>query len=290
MLTDDMIKLAVDNGKKCIIYNDDYVLLYKSMPVTDDRLDGYISKLNLLNDCGVNVSNIVEYKLVGPSSKFNIGSYTRGVFLEKRAKGSCIGDIKNINISNDEEVEKSIDYYLENINKYLVELENRSNASSDVYDKLISDYLNVYKVGLSIDPKPLNFFYDQSIGFTIIDLIDVESKGIKFELELISRFMYIIIFGYNFPRLSYNYNNLNIVPKNLLDKFNNIMDKIDDKLIKSLLKVGVDKNLISNAMLENREKYSNLIGVDNFKEIVYEKINEIKNIKNDNKESLNFTF
>ena len=47
-LTDDMINLAKKDGKKCTIYNDDYVLLYKSMTVTDDKLDVYINKLNEL--------------------------------------------------------------------------------------------------------------------------------------------------------------------------------------------------------------------------------------------------
>lgn len=288
-LTDDMIKLAVDYGKKCTVYNDDYVLLYISMPVTDEKLDEYIDKLNKLSDSGVNISNVVDYKLVGPSSKFSIGSYTKGVFLEKRAKGNCVGDIRNININSDEEIDESISLYLNSINKYLDELEKRSNASSEVYDKLINDYLSIFKVGLSPDPKPLNFFFDENIGYSIIDVIDVESE-IEKELEHLARIMYIIIFGYNFPRLSIDYNNIDFIPNNYLNRFKNIVDKIDDKLMVSLLKVGVDKNIVSNALIENRNKYSNLVGVDNYKDVVIEKIDEIKNSKNNVENPLNFTF
>ena len=105
MLNEDMIKLATSNGKKCTIYNDDYVLLYKTMPVTDDKLEEYVNKINELSKSGVNIANIIDYKLVGPSSKFNVGSYTKGVFLERRAHGNCIGDIKNINFNNIENIE-----------------------------------------------------------------------------------------------------------------------------------------------------------------------------------------
>lgn len=289
-LTDDMINLAKKDGKKCTIYNDDYVLLYKSMPVTDDKLDVYINKLNELYNNGINISNILDYKLVGPSSKFNIGEYTKGVFLERRAKGSCIGDIKNINFNNIENIEESINSYLNNINKYLDELEKRSNAHNFVFDKLIDDYLKICKIGLSPDPKPLNFFYDENEGYTIIDVIYTEQDYNI--LKDLSRIMYIIIFGYNFPRLSYRYNNLNIIPIECLDRFNNIVNRLDDKMINSLLNIGISKNNIMEAIISNREKYSNLIGVDNYKEMMVKEINKIneKDKLEASENLLNFTF
>ena len=261
------------------------------MPCTDERLDDYINKINKLENSGVNISNIIDYKLVRPKNVLNGNSFTKGVFLEKKAKGNCIADIKNINICESDNIEEIIDIYLNNIDNYLNELEIRSNAGINVFDKLIDDYLSVFKIGLSPDPKPLNFFYDEKEGFTIIDLIDVESKSLEGELKNLARMIYIIIFGYGIPKLIYKYNNLNIIPKEVLDKFNSILYIIEDKLITSLVNVGIDKEIIINSIINNREKYKELEGVVDFRREVKSKISKLNIIKEENKENpLEFTF
>ncbi len=173
-LNDELFEIGKNSKGICTIVNDDYVLVSKTMPVTDDKLDWYIETLKQCKQDGINIATVVDYRMIPENChKFKDGvSYTKGVFLEERAKGVSLDSNslyldskKNYNFSD------VVVDYLRRIDYYISELERRSQASQEVYDKLVSDILGLLDHGLMIDPKPLNFFYREDAGFNIIDVI-----------------------------------------------------------------------------------------------------------------------
>lgn len=279
-LTNEMIDLAIKSNKKCTYLNEDYVLLYKSMPVEDNKLNDYINALNKLKDKGVNISNVLDYKLIeGQTHSFSNGlSYTKGVFLESRAKGKCIGVKNDIDLKTNEEYD-FIDVsnsYLKVLNDYLYELEKRSKASQSVYDKLVSDYISFNEYGLEPDPKPLNFFFDKDLGYTIIDVIPSNAQVV--DKKNLGYVLCLVIFGYGLPKLSINYNNLFVIPSIYKERLNNVIEVIEEKLIESLLKNGISKNYIMDSLSNYMSRFNDIKSSDINLNIVIEKtFVELKN-------------
>ena len=284
ILNDEIYNSVISNNKKFTELDDNYCLLYKTMPCTDDELELYIDSINKAKANGINVTRILEYKLNNNiTHTFKIGSYTKGVFLEEKAKGKCIAENRNLHLNIDDEYEIDLvaNQYKAKIEKYLDELEKRANANQEIYDKLVNDYMELNKYNLTPDPKPLNFFFDENTGFTIIDLLP--TKELEVSKNMLPMYMYLILFGYGLPKISIcdtTEKNIPVYYKNRLDK---CILQINKKIFCTLNKVGVNKDIIQETMTSFTSRF-NFIGVEkDFIQILNERY---YNIKGDSLKSL----
>ena len=180
VLTDELFERGKNQKEKCTIINDDYVLLKKKMPCTDEELQTYINNIRKAKDSGINICSIVDYRLIdGTTSKYTTQgkdiSYTAGVFIEDRAKGTT-----NDGLTCEE---------------YISDLEKRASADQIIYDKFVQDYVGIFNFDLTPDPKPTNFFFDEKEGFSIIDVIDVKNTSNQY----LARYIITAAFGYGIP-------------------------------------------------------------------------------------------
>ena len=85
-ITQEMINLVIANNKKCLNYNEEYVLLYKPFSCLSEEIDNYIFKINSLIHKGISTVKILDYVKVA-----NINSkYPKCVILEEKAPGNNI--------------------------------------------------------------------------------------------------------------------------------------------------------------------------------------------------------
>jgi hypothetical protein len=67
-------------------------------------------------------------------------------------------------------------------------LDELASVEQDLYDKAVSDHIQIMKVGLGIDYNPTNLFFDSSHGFTFIDV-----KNYNKPMTLQTMFQYPVI-------------------------------------------------------------------------------------------------
>lgn len=259
-LNNEMCEMAFNNKGICTIYDENYVILKKSMPVTDDKLEWYIETIKKLKDNGVNISTIVDYKLLPETTKTfeNVGSYTQGIFLEERAAGkSHSRESIYLGTKKDYDFNEIIKEYLQLVIEYVEELEKRAAASQEVFDKLVIDCKKINEVGLTIDPKPLNFFYDVNDGFTIIDVVPSNSHDVEGTYKYFPQYMFSIVFGYGKPDLSIEYNYFSVMPQELSERLNNAGKILEAKIVAALRKYGFSEDNIKEAVSKNMFRYQN---------------------------------
>lgn len=263
-LTDELFERGKNQKEICTIIDDDYVLLHKTMPCSDQELDSYINQMKQAKNDGLNISCITDYRL-RPETTHTFGNvaFTKGVFVEQRAKG----------ITNSEDTclflnaQKEYDYdalaynYLTTLTNYIQSLEYKDSAPQEVYDKLLADMLGLQKYNLTIDPKPLNFFFDKDAGYTIIDPIPSNNKTIQ-DLEYYPHYFMLIIFGYGCPYISGN-DSKRLIPEDLLIRFQRVISSLMNKATTSLKKYGFeDKDINDSINKTNKMTLSNIEIVD----------------------------
>lgn len=194
-LTDELYEIGKNSKDMCIYIDDDYVLLKKKMPIEDNKLDKYIALINKAHEHGVNIASILDYRLIDGTTTH--GDYTTGVFLEERAKGLSSRKMSVMYLKTKENYDFNdiTKEYLNEIETYLNELEEKNKGSQEVYNKLVKDCLELNNYGLTVDPKPLNFFYDNDKGYTIIDTITSDKK--EKDNIYFPRYIFSIVFGYH---------------------------------------------------------------------------------------------
>ena len=69
-------------------------------------------------------------------------------------------------------------------NNTAIKIEKASEAKDGVYIKLVRDVMNLPKYNLEVDPKPLNFFFDEENGFSI----EAEDGYIETDKMLLRKF------------------------------------------------------------------------------------------------------
>lgn len=260
-LNDEMYELSRRSDGICTIYDDNYVLLNKTMPVTDDELPWYIETINRLKESGVNIATVVDYRLIpGMTYSYKNGKvqYTRGVFLEERAKGNSLtSDSVYLRTSKDYDFNEVVSKYLKLTINYIEELESRANAPQEMYDKLVMDCLDIQKSGLTIDPKPLNFFFDKDCGYTIIDVIPNSPNFMDSFYLNFSQYVLGIVFGYGRPVISIDCEECSVLSQELQERINKAGRTLEAKIVSSLRKYGFDEIIIIEAILENKFRYKN---------------------------------
>ncbi len=281
-LTDEMINMAIENNQKFMIYDNNYVLLYKSFTVKDDKIDNYINNIKLLKEKGVNTPLILDYKLVNKG----LYGYSKAVILEERAKGKSLEPFSNyLSIKQDDIDFKLVsNAYLKALDSYLDNLLERANAKEEFYDKFISDYLTIDKHQMQIDPKPLNFFFDKDKGFTFID---INGEGNN-DLEYLPRYFLGVVLGYGLPNLQIHNTDVMYIDEDRLNKLKTNVEIIISKVITALEKHGYKKEDILKDTLNwtNQFKRLKLIdNIDNLSDKLQEDFNKIK-LEEENKKQV----
>ena len=152
---------------KAYSFSDDGVILVQ---YSKDRpnMDEVSSEIEKLNREGVNTPRYLDYKYVGDYC----------YVLQELEKGICFSEItRNHN------------------------LEFASNIPSNHYEKFIRDVIKMN--GLGIELRPRNFFYDEEVGFTIIDIQGVYNSSFDSNSLVDVNFM----FNHIYSGLNVNFEN-----------------------------------------------------------------------------------
>lgn len=273
-LTDELFEKGKNSKDICIYLNDDYVLINKTMPIEDSKLEEYVDSIKKLKESGVNISSILDYRLIdGTTSSYNDGiSYTKGVFLEERAKGDCIAETKPIYLekNNEYDLDRVIDEYLKQNEEYLSKLEVRANANQEIYDKLVQDCLSLDEYNLTVDPKPLNFFFDKEKGYTIIDVIPSYQK--ERDNEYFSKYIFNVVFGYSKPFIYIDYPGINSLPSEMHQRYDKCIENLNIKIVRALKNNNINEEFIKRALLDNSKKM--VFSEDKSKEELYNYIKQ----------------
>lgn len=258
-LTKEMIEISKENKGICTLYDENYVILNKIMPVTDDGLNNYINSIKELKDKGVNIATILDYKLIKSNKKNSL--YTKGFYLEERAKGTSFGPTENFWLHTNE----GIDFdavairYMKSIDTYISELEERAKADQCVYDKFVIDYLTFSEVGLLPDPNPSNFFFSLEYGYTIID--PVPAGRMDRFYNFLANYLFADVFGYGRSKIFIDDNLLNCMSQDEHNRLFKAANKLIQKITCALRNVNYPDELVKNA----EKMVNNLLCLDNIK-------------------------
>lgn len=243
--------------------DENYGLVSKSMPVCDEELDKYIAAITKANEAGINVTRIVDYKMIpGTTSSFNTNngviSYTRGVFLEDRAKGNSFEyKTMNVSIHGCYDYEKLVLDYLKAFLEYIEECERRAAAPQEMFDKIVKDCVDLQRYGLMIDPKPLNFFFHPTYGFTIIDVISKKNNMALEDYEYFPTYIYGIVLGNGEPSMYVGNTLYNGLPKIYQERLYNALGILEDKIVIALRNNGISEELINVNVDRNGYRFVN---------------------------------
>lgn len=259
-LNNELFELGKSSKEIFTPINEKYGLVTKSMPVVDEDLAKYIKDINDCNEAGINVVRILDYRLIEGTTKAFYDEqykYTKGVFLEDRAPGNTLEyGVINVDTSEDVNFVSVGKDYLNKVKKYVEELERRAVAPQAMYDKVVSDCLALEDYDLMIDPRPLNFFFDPEKGFSIIDVL-TNNNGTKTAKDRMVQLIFGIVYGYGSYDLTIDGVSLEILPKDYLVRLMASYRKIDQKIVKALLRFRYQKDDIRSTLRDLIIRYAN---------------------------------
>jgi len=249
LLTDELFERGINQKEICSVIDDNYVLLHKTMPCSDEELTEYINNMKKAKKNGIDLSCITDYKLQsGATHTFGKIAYTKGVFIEERAKGITHDGNTDTYLRPNKEYnyEEVARKYLYDLTSYIEKLEYFALGTQEMYDKFVSDYVNFSKYNIVIDPKPTNFFFDKDIGFTIIDPIP-KHNGYKDDIEYFPSYIAGAVFGYGCPYVSAE-KSRRFITMDLLIRLNNATMNIVNKLTTALRKNNLNEEDIQKGI------------------------------------------
>jgi hypothetical protein len=248
-LTDELFERGKSQKEICTIIDDNYVLLHKTMPCSDQELEQYLKNMLEAKRNGINMACVTDYKLIeGSTRTFGNISYTSGVFIEERAKGVTSSDNTATYLSPNEEYnyDEVANDYLKRLTEYVELLEYRDNSTQEVYDKFVNDVYDLRKYNITIDPKPLNFFYSKEDGYTLIDPIPWNNQG-ESDLNYFPSYILTAIFGYGCPYIS-AVDSKRLITQDLYVRFQRAQSSLVNKVVIALKKRNVPDEDIQNAI------------------------------------------
>ncbi len=233
---------------------DDYcVLKTGNIPLRDNGIDyplhNVIESLHEFKENGVNVVPILGYIYNDDQIKDHINSsYTTGYIIQDRAKGAELWDSKKLPTWSSASQE-NLDYIIDMLNTLV-------HAPQEHFNKFVEDYRKIDNK-LMIDPsKQSNFFYDQQLGFSFIDLkFTVQDK--RWELQDLygndsHRFFISDILSATLLRNCFD---SSLIPNDLLPIVTKGNQLICAKTINALMSAGITKENILDAF-SSQETYN----------------------------------
>lgn len=223
------------------------------MEVPDNQLETYLERIKQAQASGINIPKVVDYKLLEDS----VGNASKGIFIEERAKGSNL-NVRGLILRTNQkyDLKTTISLYLEKVEIYLEELEKRAAAPQEVYNKFLSDFINLHKFGLKPDPNSLNYFFDSEVGYTIIDPYPNESNILN-EKDL---FRYIIndIYGVSRPAILIKKDKLEgfyYLPEQLKTRLDSASSLLNRKISKAFSQAAYSDDYILNNLELNKHRF-----------------------------------
>lgn len=258
LLTNELYEIGKNSKEIFTPINDQLCLVTKALPVVDTEIDGYISDISDAYEAGVNIARILDYRLIpGTTRSFYDGDFqfTKGVYLEDRAPGNTIEyQALTLSLGKTHDFKSLSKTYLDKNLWYIEELERRAEAPQVFYNKLVGDCLNLNTFGLAVDPRPLNFFFDSSVGFTIIDVLK-ESRISRNMADQMIDSLLGIVYGYGSYDILIDNVAFSYLPMDYITRLMEAYKRIDRKLIMALRKFKFSDDDISAALLDSTYKY-----------------------------------
>lgn len=253
ILTTDLIGKIAEKKEKCTYFSSDYVILYKSMEVEDDLLEEYLERMKKAHESGIHIPKVLEYQLL---TEFN-EKKSMGIFVEERAKGNVL-NVRGIVLKESQQYDFSqvITTYLNKVEQYLEELKRRSLASQETYDKFLDDFMRLHEFGLRPDPNSLNYLFDSTYGFTIIDPYFMECNQMV-EKDLF-RFIMNDVYGVSRPSILIKRDQIEgfyYLTPDLKHDLDQCSELINDKICCAFLKKGFHFDYILSEMEKNKNRY-----------------------------------
>lgn len=278
-LTEDLIKLSIDSGEKCYLYQDEYVLLNKDLPCKDSEFDDYIKRINMAIRGGINTPIIYDYYIVPGTDNQGV---SKAVILEEKAPGNVL-NIRGtfLNLDVDYEFQGIAKLFLDKFNIYLDEVEKRSKADIEVYEKLILDFINLKKYGLVSDANSLNFLFDEKEGFTVIDPYFDKCALIKD--EDIFKYIINIVYGVARPLIYVKKDGLNVfydLPFEYKKRLDEISSLINEKIISAFRDLDYSEEYIMSSFNDNKHRFKTTDSVMSNEEFILELSNWYNSFKN----------
>ncbi len=256
-ITDTLFNIGSTSKNIFTKLNDDLCLVVKAMPQEDAKLKEYIDGIKAARDAGVNIAEVLDYELIpNTTHAFTNCSYTKGVFLERLAKGTSNEHYYEIvNSSKDYDINIKAATYLVALHNYVALIESRANMNQEHYDKFVQDCLKLEEYGITIDPKPTNFFIDPKEGVTIIDPIPKRPSDNLATNEHFSEYVMFAFLGYGRPTLYIDREDYSVVPMNLKQRIIMAYAQIDQKVAVALRKANIEPDYIRAALNKSVYKY-----------------------------------
>jgi len=174
VLCRQLIKSAENSGfdkaggnSKCAIIDNYAVLKTGNIPGHNNEFVQVIEALQDLRADNVNVVPILGYAIVEEGEPYKSGArYDKGYIIQAKAMGKELLYPAMIRNKTDEEKTSIVGDYLQLLH----------SIPQEHYDKWVADYKAITDKGIMVDAsKESNFFYDENIGFSFIDLNFVAS-------------------------------------------------------------------------------------------------------------------
>ena len=240
--------------------NDDYCLVTKMMPVEDEQLDIYLKGINDAREAGINIAEVIDYQLI-PDTTLAFGEgrlhFTRGVFVERLAKGTSNEPVSMyIRTKEDNDISNQVNTYLASLDRYVNVLTERANMSQKLFDKFVRDCLDLENYGITIDPKPSNFFIDPEEGVTIIDPIPFAKDERLINNDHFPSYALLAFFGWGRPTIRINGNDYSVLTPEQKARLITAYAQIDAKVSLALRKVGFEPDVIRNNLSKYYTKYT----------------------------------
>ena len=259
-MEDRLFELGKKSKKIFTRVSDDYCLVTKKMPIDDQHLEDYINGMRQARATGINIAEVIDYQMIPETVSFydeGRVSYTKGVFLERMAKGTSNGYSSTyINTKHDEDITDAVNSYVTNLNEYVKTLDERANMSQKKYSKFVKDCIGLQDFGLIIDPKPSNFFIDPLEGVTIIDPIPLNNIERLEDNEYFPRYISLAFLGYGRPKLYINGNDYSVVTPEVKAKLINAYAQIDSKVSVALRQAGISAEVVRKNLSQDYDKYT----------------------------------
>lgn len=212
-------------GNKQCFFVDGYALL-KSDAIDEQQLTSVMPIEKELKDIGVNISTTLDYRV---NSEDEGKEFKRGYILQEMAQGQVLYKTEAYHKMNKEELEVSNQ-------EYIATLKKLQSEKQEVFDKFVSDWVEITKRGLKVDPsKTSNFYYDEGNSINFIDLNIDKRNNANLDMNTICGEMAVIL-----ANGSKYYSYL----KGPQDRAsaNESLSPIFKKLTASLVKQGMDKD------------------------------------------------
>lgn len=213
-------------GNKQCFFVDGYALL-KTNSINEKELASVMPIEKELKEMGVKISTTLDYRV---NSEDEGKEFKSGYILQERAQGHVLHKTETYHKMSKEELEKSNQ-------EYIGTLRSLQGEKQELFDKFVSDWIEITKRGLMIDPsKTSNFYYDQGNSINFIDLnVDKRNNGGNLDMNKICGEMAVIL-GNGTKYHSY------LKDPQDRAKANEALSPILKKLTTSLVKQGMNKD------------------------------------------------